>query len=115
MVRISTIKSKLMIGFFSISSLVVIVGTVGFVNSLHIDSAFNVGTQRTLPQFLVLSDIESTVKKISSDIVGFALTSPAAKVLHQERLHELLQDNNTLVRSVDQFGRMISEDNKLIG
>jgi signal transduction histidine kinase len=104
-----------MIGFFSISSLVVIVGTVGFVNSLHIDSAFNVGTQRTLPQFLVLSDIESTVKKISSDIVGFALTSPAAKVLHQERLHELLQDNNTLARSVDQFGRMIAEDNKLVG
>jgi signal transduction histidine kinase len=104
-----------MIGFFSISSLVVIVGTVGFVNSLHIDSAFNVGTYRTLPQFLVLSDIESTVNKISSDIVGFALTSPAAKELHQERLNELLQDNNTLVRSVDQFGRMIAEDNKLVG
>ena len=66
-------KSKLVIGFFSIASFVVIVGTIGFVNSLHINSALNVVTNNTLPELLVLDNIQSSVNKISSDIVGFSL------------------------------------------
>jgi hypothetical protein len=75
--QFATIKSKLVIGFFSIASFVVIVGTVGFVNSLHINSAFNVVTNDTLPELLVLDNIQSSINKISSDIVGFALGSSA--------------------------------------
>ena len=67
-----SIKSKLMVGFFSIASFVVIVGTIGFVNSLHVDSALNVVTNDTLPELLVLDNMQSSVNKISSDIVGFA-------------------------------------------
>jgi hypothetical protein len=54
--QFSTIKSKLVIGFISIASFVVIVGTVGFVNSLHINSALNVVTNYTLPKLLVLDN-----------------------------------------------------------
>ena len=38
MTKITTIKSRLMIAFVSIALLVVIVGVVGIVNSLHIDA-----------------------------------------------------------------------------
>jgi signal transduction histidine kinase len=102
--QFATIKSKLVIGFFSIASFVVIVGTVGFVNSLHINSAFNVVTNDTLPELLVLDNIQSSINKISSDIVGFALGSSAAKALHQERLQQMIQDNKTLTTYIDQFG-----------
>jgi hypothetical protein len=82
----STIKSKLVIGFFSIAPFVVIVGTVGFVNSLRINSSLNVVTNNTLPKLLVLDNTQSSVNKISSEIVGFALGSSEAKALHRERL-----------------------------
>jgi hypothetical protein len=53
--QFSTIKSK-PLGFISIASFVVIIGTVGFVNSLHINSALNVVTNYTLPKLLVLDN-----------------------------------------------------------
>ena len=81
-----------MIGFFSIASFVVIVGAVGFVNSLYINAAFNVVTNDTLPDLLVLGKIQSSINKISSDIVGFALVGSEAKALHQKRLGSLLKD-----------------------
>ena len=108
--QFSTIKSKLVIGFFSIASFVVIVGTVGFVNSLHINSAFNVVTNDTLPKLLVLDNIQSSINKISSDIVGFALGSSEAKALHQERLQQMIQDSKTLATYIDQFGKIAQPD-----
>ena len=70
-----TIKSKLVIGFFSIASFVVIVGTIGFVNSLHTNSALNVATNKYFTRTSSFNNIQSSVNKISSDIVGFALGS----------------------------------------
>jgi len=110
--QFSTIKSKLVIGFFSIASFVVIVGTVGFVNLVHINSAFNVVTNDTLPKLLVLDNIQSSINKISSDIVGFALGSSEAKALHQERLQQMIQDNKTLITYIDQFGK-IAQPNEM--
>jgi signal transduction histidine kinase len=103
--QITTIKSKLLTGFFLIASFVVIVGIVGFLNSLHINSALNLVTNDTLPDLLVLDNIQSSINKISSDIVGFALLSSGAKELHQERLEQLIQDNKTLTTSIDHFGK----------
>jgi len=103
--RITTIKSKLLTGFFLIASFVVIVGTVGLLNSLHINSALNLVTNDTLPHLLVLDNIQSSINKISSDIVGFALLSSGAKELHQERLEQLIQDNKTLTTFIDHFGK----------
>ena len=110
--QFSTIKSKLVIGFFLIASFVVIVGTVGFVNSLHINSAFNFVTNDTLPKLLVLDNIQSSINKISSDIVGFALGSSEAKALHQKRLQQMIQDNKTLTTYIDQFGK-ITQPNEM--
>ena len=110
--QFSTIKSKLVIGFFSIASFVVIVGTVGFVNSLHINFALNVVTNDTLPKLLVLDNIQSSVNKISSDIVGFALGSSEAKALHQERLQQMIQDNKILTTCIAQFGK-IAQPNEM--
>ncbi len=59
-----------MIGFFSIASFVVLVGTVGFVNSLHINSALNGVTNDNLPELLALDNILLSINKISSDTVG---------------------------------------------
>lgn len=109
--RITTIKSKLLTGFFLISSFVVIVGTVGFLNSLHINSALNLVTNNTLPHLLVLDNIQSSINKISSDIVGFALLSSGAKELHQERLEQLIQDNKTLTTFIDHFARKLNTMN----
>ena len=108
--QITSIKSKLMVGFFSIASFVVIVGTIGFVNSLHVDSALNVVTNDTLPELLVLDNIQSSVNKISSDIVGFALVSSEAKPLHQERLQQMIHDNKTLTTYIAQFGKLVQPD-----
>jgi signal transduction histidine kinase len=110
MAQITTIKSKLTIGFFSIASLVVIVGTIGFVNSLHVNSAFHVVTNDTLPNLLALSDIQSSINKVSSYIVGFALVSPGAKSLHQERLQQMINDDKILTTYTDQFGKLIQPD-----
>jgi signal transduction histidine kinase len=110
--QITTIKSKLVIVFFSIASFVVIVGTVAFVNSLHINSAFNAVTNDTLPDLLVLGNIQSSINKISSDIVGFALVSSEAKALHQERLQQMIQDNKTLTTYLDQF-RKFAQPNEM--
>jgi signal transduction histidine kinase len=110
--QITTIKSKLLTGFFLIASFVVIVGTVGFLNSLHINSALNLVTNDTLPDLLVLDNIQSSINKISSDIVGFALLSSGAKELHQDRLEQMIQDNKTLATSIDHFGKE-AEPNEL--
>ena len=109
---LSTIKSKLMFGFFLISALLVVVGTVGFVNSLHIDTAFDTATNKTLPELLVIGNIQSSIKKMSSDIVGFALQSPEARILHQERLHQMMQDNKTMNSLVNQLGKSTDPSEK---
>lgn len=109
---LSTIKSKLMFGFFLISALLVVVGTVGFVNSLHIDTAFDIATNQTLPELLVIGNIQSSINKMSSDIVGFALQSPEARILHQERLYQMLQDNKTLNTLVNEFGKSADPSEK---
>ena len=44
-----------------------------------------------------------SVNKISSDVVGFAIVSPATKQLHQERLQQITQDSNTLTALVDKL------------
>jgi signal transduction histidine kinase len=103
MIKITTIKSKLMIAFFSIASLVVIVGIVGIVNSLHIYTTLNVVANSILPELLTSNKIQSSVNKISSDVVGFAIVSPATKQLHQERLQQITQDSNTLTALVDKL------------
>ncbi|HEY6883498.1 MAG TPA: HAMP domain-containing sensor histidine kinase [Nitrososphaeraceae archaeon] len=103
MIKITTIESKLMIAFFSIASLVVIVGIVGIVNSLHIYTTLNVVANSILPELLTSNKIQSSVNKISSDVVGFAIVSPATKQLHQERLQQITQDSNTLTALVDKL------------
>jgi methyl-accepting chemotaxis protein len=110
MVQFSTIKSKLVIGFFSIASFVVLVGTVGFVNSLHINSAFNGVTNDNLPELLALDNILSSINNISSDTVGFSLVSSEAKALHQERLQQMIQDSKTLTTYIEQFGKIAEPD-----
>ncbi|MFZ0513938.1 MAG: MCP four helix bundle domain-containing protein [Candidatus Nitrosopolaris sp.] len=96
-----TIKSKLMIGFFSIASFVVIVGTIGFVNSLHVNSALKVVTNGTLPELLVLGNIQSSINKVSSDIVGFALVSSDAVAPRKTSTNDTgQQDIDYLYRSV---------------
>ena len=112
MIKTTTIKSKLLIAFLSIASLVVIVGVVGVVNSLHIYNSLNIITNNPLPQLLVSNKIQSSVNKISSDIVGFALVSPVTKQLHQERVQQLMQDSNMLARLVDQLGKIVVADPK---
>jgi signal transduction histidine kinase len=107
MIKTTTIKSKLLIAFLSIASLVVIVGVVGVVNSLHIYTSLNIITNNPLPQLLVSNKIQSSVNKISSDIVGFALVSPVTKQLHQERVQQLM-----LARLVDQLGKIVVADPK---
>jgi len=101
MIKITTIESKLMTAFFSIASLVVIVGIVGIVNSLHVYTTLNVVANSILPELLTSNKIQSSVNKISSDVVGFAIVSPATKQLHQERLQQITQDSNTLTALVD--------------
>ncbi|MDQ6667674.1 MAG: HAMP domain-containing protein [Thermoproteota archaeon] len=81
-------------------------GTVGFVNSLHINSAFNGVTNDNLPELLALDNILSSINKISSDTVGFSLVSTEAKALHQERLQQMIQDSKTLTTYIDQFGKI---------
>jgi signal transduction histidine kinase len=92
-----------MIAFFSIASLVVIVGVVGIVNSLHIYTALNLVANNTLPELLTSNNIQSSVNKISSDIVGFAIVSPATKQLHQEKLQQIIHDSNILTALVDKL------------
>jgi signal transduction histidine kinase len=99
-----------MIAFFSIASLVVIVGIVGIVNSLHVYASLNVVTNDPLRELLVSNNIQSSVNKISSDIVGFALVSPVTKQLHQQRLQQLIQDSNIMARLVDQLDKMVAAD-----
>jgi signal transduction histidine kinase len=98
-----------MIGFFSIALLVVVVGIIGFVNSLRINAAFNAVANEKLPELVALGNIQSSVNKISSDIVGFALVSQAAKPLHQERLQQMTRDSKTLTTLVDQLGKIDAE------
>ncbi len=69
-------------------------------------------TNDTLPKLLVLDYIQSSINKISSDIVGFALGSSEAKALHQERLQQMIQDNKTLTTYIDQFGK-IAQPNEM--
>jgi methyl-accepting chemotaxis protein len=105
MLRATTIKSKLMIAFFSVAILVVIIGLVGLVNSLRIKADFNAVASDALPELVLLSNIQSSVNKVSSDTVGFALTSPASKPLHQARLNQLMQDSSILNGLMDQLGK----------
>src|SRR5919199_1852641 len=91
--RLTTIKSKLMIAFFSIASLVVIVGIIGILNSLHVNTALNSVANDPLPELLLAYNIQTAVNRISSDVVGFAMVSPMTTQLHQERLHQIMQDN----------------------
>jgi UPF0716 family protein affecting phage T7 exclusion len=111
MIKITTIKSKLVIAFVSIASLVVIVGIVGIANSLHIYTALNVVANDPLPELIVSNKIQSSVNKISSDIVGFALVSPVTRQLHQQRLQQMTQDTKMLASLVDQLDK-ISPDSK---
>ena len=62
---------------------------------------FDAVTDESLPELSVLRNIQSSVNKISSDIVGFALASPMTKPLHQERIQQMMQDNKTLTMLVD--------------
>jgi signal transduction histidine kinase len=101
--KVTTIKSKLMIAFFSIASLVVIVGIIGIVNSLHVNTALNSVANDPLPELLLAYNIQTAVNRISSDVVGFAMVSPMTTQLHQERLHQIMQDNKTLTLLVDQL------------
>ena len=109
MIKITTIESKLMIAFFSIASLVVIVGIVGIVNSLRIYTTLNVVATSILPELLTSNKIQSSVNKISSDVVGFAIVSPATKQLHQERLQQITQDSNMLTALVDNLYKAASD------
>ena len=92
-----------MIAFFSIASLVVIVGIIGIVNSLHVNTALNSVANDPLPELLLAYNIQTAVNRISSDVVGFAMVSPMTTQLHQERLHQITQDNKTLTLLVDQL------------
>jgi signal transduction histidine kinase len=103
MIKITTIKSKLMIAFFSIASLAVIVGIVGVINSLRVNSALNSVAGDPLPELLLAYNIQTAVNRISSDIVGFAIVSPMTTQLHQEKLQQIIQDSKTLTSLVDQL------------
>jgi signal transduction histidine kinase len=105
MIKITTIKSKLMIAFFSIASLVVIVGIVGIANSLHVNTALNSVASDPLPELLLAYNIQTAVNRISSDVVGFAIISPTTTQLHKERLQQIMQDNKTLTLLVDQLDK----------
>ena len=105
MIKITTIKSKLMIAFFSIASLVVIVGIVGIVNSLHVHTALNIVANDPLSELLLLYNIQSAVNRISSDVVGFAVVGPVTTQLHQARLQQMIQDAKTLTTLVDQLNK----------
>jgi phosphoglycerate-specific signal transduction histidine kinase len=105
MIKITTIKSKLMIAFFSIASLVVIVGIVGIANSLHVNTALNSVASDPLPELLLAYNIRAAVNRISSDVVGFAIVSPMTTQLHQERLQQIMQDNKTLTLLVDELDK----------
>ena len=94
-----------MIAFFSIASLVVIVGIIGIVNSLRVNTALNSVASDPLPELLLAYNIQTAVNRISSDVVGFAMISPMTTKLHQERLHQIVQDNNTLTLLVDQLNK----------
>jgi Four helix bundle sensory module for signal transduction len=103
MIKITTIKSKLMIAFFSIASLAVIVGIVGVINSLHVNSALNSVASDPLPELLLAYNIQTAVNRISSDIVGFAIVSPMTTQLHQEKLQQIIRDLKSLTSLVDRL------------
>jgi signal transduction histidine kinase len=105
MIKITTIKSKLMIAFFSIASLAVIVGIVGVINSLHVNSALNSIASDPLPELLLAYNIQTAVNRISSDIVGFAIVSPMTTQLHQEKLQQIIRDLKSLTSLVDRLGK----------
>jgi len=112
MIKTTTIKSKLMIAFFCIASLVVVVGVVGIVNSHSIYNSLNFVTNDSLPELLVSSKIQTLANKISSDIVGFAVVSPVTNQLHQERLQQLTEDSRVLTGLVDQLDKIDVGDPK---
>jgi signal transduction histidine kinase len=106
MIKITKIKSKLMIAFFSIALLVVIVGVVGIVNSLHVYTSLNFVANKSLPELLVSNKIQTSINKIASDIVGFAVVNPLTNQLHQERLQQMMQDSKVLTALVDKLGKI---------
>jgi signal transduction histidine kinase len=112
MLKITTIKSKLMIAFFSIASLVVIVGVVGIVNSLHVYTSLNFVTNESLPELSVSNKIQSSINKISSDIVGFAVVGTMTNQLHQERLQQIIHDSKMLTALVDQLDNILAVNPK---
>jgi signal transduction histidine kinase len=112
MLKITTIKSKLMIAFFSIASLVVIVGVVGIVNSLHVYTSLNFVTNESLPELLVSNKIQSSINKISSDIVGFAVVGTMTNQLHQDRLQQMIHDSKVLTALVDQLDKILAANPK---
>jgi hypothetical protein len=56
-----------MIAFFSIASLVVIVGIVGIVNSLHVYASLNVVTNDPLRELLISNNIQTSAKIAAVD------------------------------------------------
>ncbi len=107
MIKITTIKSKLMIAFFSIASLVVIVGIIGTVNSIHVHIALNIVANDHLIELLLSYNTESAVNRISFDVVGFALVSPVTTQLHHARLPQMMQDTKILSTLVDHLDKNI--------
>ncbi len=97
-----------MIAFFSIASLVVIVGVVGIVNSLRVYTSLNFVTNESLPELLVSNKIQSSINKISSDIVGFAVVGTMTNQLHQERLQQMIHDSKMLTALVDQLDKILA-------
>jgi phosphoglycerate-specific signal transduction histidine kinase len=97
-----------MIAFFSIASLVVIVGVVGIVNSLHVYTSLNFVTNQSLPELLVSNKIQSSINKISSDIVDFAVVGTMTNQLHQERLQQMIYDSKMLTALVNQLDKILS-------
>ena len=62
-----------MIAFFSIASLVVIVGIIGIVNSLHVNAALNSVANDPLPELLLAYNIQAAVNRIEYHLMLWAL------------------------------------------
>jgi hypothetical protein len=76
---------------------------------LPINGSFDAVTNETLQELLVSDNIPSSVNKISSDIVGFALLSPASKPLNQERLQQMMQESKTLTTLVYHLDKLVAD------
>ena len=89
-----------------------IVGVVGIVNSLHVYTSLNFVTNESLPELLVSNKIQSSINKISSDIVGFAVVGTMTNQLHQDRLQQMIHDSKVLTALVDQLDKILAANPK---